>query len=107
MAAAHSHLVTQVIWKLEYYGAFVWRNNTGAFRPRAGGFMRFGYPGSPDVIGILPDGRFIGVECGVGKDMLNAKQVTFRMRTEAVRGVYWEIRNIHEVEALYAQLKTK
>ena len=41
---------------------FHWRNNTGAVK-KNGGFIRYGYPGSSDILGILPDGRFLAVEC--------------------------------------------
>lgn len=50
-------------------GIALWRNNVGACRTAGGGFMRFGLGndrpgggGSPDYVGILPGGRFIGVE---------------------------------------------
>lgn len=38
-----------------------WRNNSGAF-VKGEHFVRFGLKGSPDIIGILPDGRFLGIE---------------------------------------------
>lgn len=41
----------------------VWRNNTGAVRTESGGFMRIGFTGSADIIGIARDGKFIGIEC--------------------------------------------
>jgi hypothetical protein len=42
---------------------FWWRNNTGAFKTEHGGFVRFGTPGSPDII-VVKDGRaiFLGVK---------------------------------------------
>lgn len=41
---------------------FCFRNNTGAIKIGRR-FIRFGYAGSSDIIGILPDGRFLAVEC--------------------------------------------
>lgn len=38
-----------------------WRNNTGAVKVE-GRFVRFGDPGSPDILGILTGGLFIGLE---------------------------------------------
>lgn len=47
---------------------FAWRNNTGGFSPRPGQFLRFGEPGSADILGVLPGGRFFAIECKrVGK----------------------------------------
>lgn len=41
---------------------FAWRNNTGAVKVGKR-FIRFGYVGSSDIIGITKDGRFLAVEC--------------------------------------------
>lgn len=54
---------------LEYLrlrGIYCWRNNTGAVK-NGNRFIRFGFPGSSDILGILPDGRFLAVECKRGK----------------------------------------
>jgi hypothetical protein len=47
---------------LSAYHIFHWRNNTGVTRIGRR-FIRFGYPGSSDWLGICPDGRFLAVEC--------------------------------------------
>jgi len=51
---------------LSAYHIFHWRNNTGAFKIRRR-FVRFGYPGSSDWLGICHDGRFLAVECKAPK----------------------------------------
>ncbi len=59
-------LQNAIIQYLNLHGHFVWRNNTGAFVLESAGkkrFMRAGIKGSPDIIGIAKDGRFIGIEC--------------------------------------------
>jgi hypothetical protein len=48
---------------LQVRGIFHWRNNTGAVQVRPGQFMRFGKVGSSDILGVLPGGRFLAVEC--------------------------------------------
>ena len=48
---------------LQARGIYCWRNNTGAVRIRPGQFMRFGKVGSSDILGILPGGRLLCVEC--------------------------------------------
>ena len=35
---------------------FFWRNNSGAYKTEHGGFIRFGMPGSPDII-LVHTGR--------------------------------------------------
>lgn len=47
---------------LQLNGVYCWRNNTGATKT-AHGFVRYGKVGSSDILGILPNGKFIAVEC--------------------------------------------
>ena len=47
---------------LEFCGIFAFRNNTGAVKIGKR-FIRVGFAGSSDILGILPDGRFLAVEC--------------------------------------------
>jgi hypothetical protein len=61
-------------------GCFLWRNNTmgvnrGNGWQAAGGIQ--GGVGSPDVLGILPDGTFIGIEIKNKGDRLSSQQITF------------------------------
>jgi hypothetical protein len=43
--------------------AMVHRMNSGAYKTATGQFVRFGFPGCSDLIGMLRDGRFLAVEC--------------------------------------------
>jgi hypothetical protein len=60
-------LVKQVLSYLTLCRCPVWRNNTGAVPATYKGkrrFFRFGHPGSPDVLAVLPpSGTLLGVEC--------------------------------------------
>lgn len=47
---------------LKLSGLYVWRNNTGAVK-NGSHFIRFGFVGSADILGITKDGRFLAVEC--------------------------------------------
>lgn len=51
---------------LQAHNIYCWRNNTGACKAGSR-FIRYGYKGSSDILGILPDGRFLAVECKRGK----------------------------------------
>lgn len=48
-------------------GIMAWRNNSGATHTErkdgSRGFVRFGRVGSADILGVLPGGRFLAVEC--------------------------------------------
>ena len=53
----------EVLKALRAHPAVAWceRMNSGAVRI-GGRFVRFGWPGCPDVLGQLKDGRLLGVE---------------------------------------------
>lgn len=62
---------------LQSMGLYVWRNNTGACKSGRR-FVRFGYKGSSDILGITKDGRFLAVECKREKGgILSDDQKTF------------------------------
>lgn len=103
--------VTAACFKyLQLQGAFVWRNQSRTFQvPGKGGRMRpmfVGTPGSPDIMGILPGGRFIGVECkrplgpkgGHGGSVQSADQQRWQNECERVGGLYVLARGIDDVE---------
>ena len=52
---------------LSAHHIFHWRNNTGATQIGRRRWIRFGYPGSSDWLGICHDGRFLAVECKAPK----------------------------------------
>ena len=58
-------------------GIFHWRNSTGAVRIGPGRFMRFGKVGSSDILGCLPSGRFLAVECKSKNGRLLPEQKQF------------------------------
>ena len=66
---------------------FAWRNNTGTAwigdRP-----IRYGLVGSADILGLLPDGRFLAVECKSEKGRQSDTQKTFEENITTNKGVY-------------------
>lgn len=61
-------LVNQVLEYLKYKGHYVWRQNTGGMYDHKNRFVKFGFKGISDIIGIASDGKMIAVECKVGKN---------------------------------------
>ena len=56
-----------ILWlckaEAERHGAYLWRNNTGGLYDKTGRFIRYGLcVGSSDLIGVMPDGRFLAIE---------------------------------------------
>jgi len=82
---------------LRLYGAFVWRNNTGALKDKSDRPVFFGKPGSADIIGLLPGGRFIAVECKAEKGRLSEKQKKFLEDVEQLGGLAVVARSVDDV----------
>lgn len=70
---------------LQIKGIFAWRNNTGAVKVGRR-FIKFGYKGSSDVIGILPNGKFLAVECKREKGGVLSKEQKDFLQTISENG---------------------
>lgn len=78
-------LVTLIINYLNAKGHFVWRNNSGVTHAsytnksgvRSDRMWRSGIRGGSDIIGIAKDGKFIAIECKVGKNKPTMQQDEF------------------------------
>lgn len=82
---------------------FHFRNNSGAMSGTykgKGWFMRFGAPGSPDIICVIK-GQFVGIEVKVNKGIQSRAQYEFQVALEKAGGRYLLVRSLKEVmEAL-------
>lgn len=86
-------VIRAVLDFLKFKGIPVFRNNTGGVRQSYKGkerFVRFGTPGWPDIVGVGPGGRFLGIECKApgGKPKLTAEQESARATILAAGGLY-------------------
>jgi len=78
----------------------IWRNNTGQGTAQGGRVIRFGLPGSPDILGVCR-GRSIGIEVKTAKGRQSQQQRRFQRAFEAAGGVYVVARSVEEaVDAL-------
>ena len=79
--------LVEVLKALRTHPAVAWaeRMNSGAATV-GGRFIRFGWPGCPDVLGQLKDGRFLGVEVKAAQGRTSPEQVAF---LERIRGAGW------------------
>ena len=62
-----------------------------------GRFVRFGWPGCPDVLGQLKDGRLLGCEVKGPAGRLRPAQVVFLERIRAAGGVAFTARDCRDV----------
>ena len=88
----------EVLQALRTHSAVAWveRMNSGAARMGAR-FVRFGWPGCPDVLGQLKDGRLLGVEVKGPTGRLRPAQMLFLERIRAAGGVAFMARDCRDV----------
>jgi len=97
---------------LELHGIYAWPNNTGAARNDKGRLICFGKTGSSDIIGILPGGKFLAVECKSGSNTPTEEQKKFLGKIMAMGGcaiLAWSVddveKGLDEFEELQKELQ--
>ena len=100
--------LVEVLKALRAHPAVAWceRQNTGAARV-GGRFVRFGWPGCPDVLGQLKDGRLLGVEVKAQAGRLRPEQAVFLERIRAAGGVAFVARDLRDVQRELETAKEK
>lgn len=93
---SEKELQNEILHYLHSSDIFAWRQNTGAFRADKR-FIRMGFPGISDIIGILPDGRFLAIEVKSPKGKLTEYQKVFLSEIKANGGVAIIARSLHDV----------
>jgi hypothetical protein len=93
---------------LKLSGVLCWRNNTGATVARnAAGrkrFIRFGAPGSSDILGVLPGGKFLAVETKRPGGKLSVLQSEFLAAVTIAGGVALCVSDVRELQRQLAEL---
>ncbi len=71
-------VLAHVLLALKYHPcvAMVWRVNSGAVKTDER-FIRYGFVGCSDILGILKGGRLLAVECKSAKGRLTVAQQSF------------------------------
>jgi hypothetical protein len=78
MTTPEGAVVAAALHYLQFRGVFAWRNNTGSYKPEGTRrYVKFGYRGSADILGITGDGRMVACECKAGKGKLSSYQTAF------------------------------
>jgi hypothetical protein len=78
---------------------FFWRNNTGAAKLEGGRFIRFGTPGSPDII-VVHVGRPYFLEVKRPGTHQSPEQKAFQAEAEKAGALYAVVRSIDDVQRL-------
>jgi len=88
----------EVLKALRAHPAVVWceRMNSGATRIGTR-WVKFGFVGCPDLLGMLRDGRLLGVEVKAPRGKLRPEQAVFLERIRAGGGVSFVARDCRDV----------
>lgn len=105
--ARRANIGTQLVKAIEQYlelnkkrkGYCFWRNNSGAMKTPGGGFVRFGTPGSPDIV-VVKDGYFIGLEVKAGSGRLSPIQKEFHQMLKDNGAECHVVRSIDDVQEI-------
>jgi len=103
MGKAENSLTIACINYMRLKGVYCWRqNNVGMVNDKQNGKTRYisAHKGTPDILGILPNGRFIGVEVKSIKGKQSEYQESFERNCKVNYGVYLLVRDIDEAIAM-------
>lgn len=85
---AESRIVAEVLVAVSAInGGMFWRNNTGALPLPGGRMIRFGLPGSGDILGCYR-GRAVAIECKTDVGRQTQRQFRFQAAWESAGGLY-------------------
>lgn len=77
-------------------GIFCYANNTGSIKG-ANRYQQYGFPGSPDILGILPNGQYLGIEIKTGNAVQNKNQKKFKRKIDENHGMFVIIHSMEEL----------
>ena len=100
-------LVNYLIHRLNAAGNYVWRNNSGIARMVYKGkerIWRAGVRGSSDIIGIAYNGRFIAIECKIGKNKVTPAQEQFLRTIDDLGGYALVARSEKDIAILLGKI---
>jgi hypothetical protein len=83
---------------LEKQGIKAWNNPSGAVRIAPDRWLHFGLKGSADILGLLPGGRFLAVECKADHGRLSPEQREFLADIKAQGGMAVVVRGWQDID---------
>jgi hypothetical protein len=88
MGSVENDLTNAALQYLTMRGVYCWRNNSGAYKPEGSTrYIRYGYPGSSDILGVTMDGRMVACEVKGQFGTLSSHQKAFLEEVASRGGV--------------------
>lgn len=104
MSRDENELTRAAIQYCEHKGCYMWRNNSGAVKVEDR-YIRYGYKGSSDAIGVTPDGRIICIEAKTEFGTVSAYQRAFLEEIQRRGGIGVVVRPSNYSDVLDAALQ--
>ena len=101
IGSSENNVKNDVMDYLKSMNIFHWRQNTGRR-----GTVNYGYIGSADIIGLLPNGRLLAIETKC-KTKQTKSQIEFQHKIEANNGLYILARSVNDVQECLENHKSK
>jgi|WetSurMetagenome_2_1015567.scaffolds.fasta_scaffold439959_2 hypothetical protein len=103
MSTPEGAVLAAILEYLKLRHVYAFRMNTGAGKLLDGArhtsrFVRFGFPGCSDILGILDDGRFLAIEVKGPKGKATFEQLDFLAEIAKRGGVAFIAHSIEDVE---------
>lgn len=101
MAAKENKVQAAILKYLKEQGIFCWRqNNHPTYDHKLQKYRAHtGLRGVPDILGILPDGRFLGVEVKQKAGVISSDQLLFINRCNRLGGVCFVARSVDDAKS--------
>lgn len=90
-----TQLVKQILDYCKSQDLLFYRTQAGMIKTERGGMVKMGQAGTPDITGGV-NGRYIAVECKVGKNKQTEPQKRFEQRAKKHNCEYWLIYSLEE-----------
>jgi hypothetical protein len=106
MANVEAQIQKSILTCLQGLGYWCWRNNSGNTIVGEGSskrMIRMSPKGSPDIVGVLPGGRFWGIEVKAPGKKQNANQIEWEAKARKHGVRYAVARSVVESIALLSQ----
>ena len=86
---------------------YAWKNHsTGIFNAKGGGFIPTGKPGVSDILGIMPDGKFLAIEVKKKGGKVSDYQIAFIKDIILNNGIAFVAYSVDDVIKTLSQQKT-
>ena len=97
----HAQLKTAILVELSRRGLFVWNNPCGVATPLGSTRpVRYGLPGAPDILGVLPGGRMLAVEVKVERDRVREEQRLWHRRAVELGALVIVARSLEDLKVI-------